>query len=315
MIVCSVVDLPAPFGPISPTISPSATLRPIPRTAATVPYRASTPSSSSTGGSGIRLLVHGRLAEVGRRDIEVRRGSRRASPRRACGPGRARGSGRRRPSRAPCCGRSGARRRDARRAASARPPRTRAPPPRAVPPPARPSARSPARWRARGRRRAGARRRARARPPGRLRAAVSPSRSSSRSARRRASRVPAPMPSAATSTFSRTDSVPNERLCWKVRARPARTRRCALQPVTSRPSSSTTPSSGRSNPVSTLTSVDLPAPFGPIRPTTSCRWSSSVTSRSACTPSKDRETEEARRVPPGLLSAFVSCAVSGTPSG
>ena len=68
-------------------------------------------------------------------------------------------------------------------------------------------------------------------------------------------------------------------------------------------SSSTLPEVGASNPVSTFTSVDLPAPFGPIRPTTSCRCSSSVTSSSACTPVKDRETEEARSVPPGLLVA------------
>jgi hypothetical protein len=77
----------------------------------------------------------------------------------------------------------------------------------------------------------------------------------------------------------------------------------ALQRVIRRPASSTEPEVGRSNPVSTFTSVDFPAPFGPIKPTTSCRWSSSVTSWSARTPSNDRETEEARRVSPGLLSA------------
>ena len=58
----------------------------------------------------------------------------------------------------------------------------------------------------------------------------------------------------------------NERLCWNVRASPARARRCALQPVTRRPASSTLPAVGKSKPESTLTSVDLPAPFGPIRP-------------------------------------------------
>src|SRR3954453_11211113 len=53
-----------------------------------------------------------------------------------------------------------------------------------------------------------------------------------------------------------------------------------------------------------LTSVDLPAPFGPIRPTTSRRCSSSVTSSSACTPSNERETERARSDPCGAgLSA------------
>ncbi len=37
MIACSVVDFPAPFGPMSPTISPGATLNETPRTAATPP--------------------------------------------------------------------------------------------------------------------------------------------------------------------------------------------------------------------------------------------------------------------------------------
>ena len=37
MIACSVVDLPAPFGPIRPTISPFSTRSETSRTAATVP--------------------------------------------------------------------------------------------------------------------------------------------------------------------------------------------------------------------------------------------------------------------------------------
>ena len=109
--------------------------------------------------------------------------------------------------------------------------------------------------------------------------------------------------------FSRTVSPRNERLCWKVRAIPARARRCGLQPVTSRSPSSTFPEVGVSNPVRTLTSVDLPAPFGPIRPTTSCRLNVSETPSSACTPVNDRETEEARSVLPGLL---VAAAVSAS---
>ena len=95
-----------------------------------------------------------------------------------------------------------------------------------------------ARSRARARRRAAARRRARARPraasaSGQSRAA----RAARPPARARAGR--APTPSAATSTFSRTVRPRKERLCWNVRASPARPRRCGLQPVTSRPSSST----------------------------------------------------------------------------
>ena len=108
-----------------------------------------------------------------------------------------------------------------------------------------------------------------------------------------------PTPSAATSTFSRTVRSRNDLECWNVRASPARPRRCGLQLVISRPSSSIAPEVGKSNPVIRFTSVDLPAPFGPIRPTTSCCRSSSVTSSSACTPSNERETERARSVPCG----------------
>jgi len=72
------------------------------------------------------------------------------------------------------------------------------------------------------------------------------------------------------------------------------------------------PELGRSKPVSTFTSVDLPAPFGPIRPTTSRGWSSSVTSCSAWTPANERETAEARRVSSGLLS--IPLAGAGSPN-
>src|SRR6266545_3636057 len=129
---------------------------------------------------------------------------------------------------------------------------------------------------------------------------VSPSSSRSWAARLRALRGRAPTPRAATSTFSRTESARKAWLCWKVRASPCLPRRPGCQRVTSRPSSSTVPALGRSNPVSTLTSVDLPAPFGPIRPTTSPRRSSRLTSRRAWTPSNERDTTEARSVSPGL---------------
>ena len=134
---------------------------------------------------------------------------------------------------------------------------------------------------------------------------------SSSPARRRASRGGAPTPSAATSTFSRTDRLRNERLCWKVLASPARPRRCGLQRVMSRPSSSTEPSSGKSKPVRTLTSVDLPAPFGPMSPTTSFRWSSRVTPWSAWTPSNERETSAARSSAPDRLVSSGCVSASG----
>src|SRR5579862_1623785 len=54
------------------------------------------------------------------------------------------------------------------------------------------------------------------------------------------------------------------------------------------------PRVGRSNPVSRLTSVVLPAPLGPISPTASPAPSSRSTSESASTPSNARETPRAR---------------------
>src|SRR5262249_50369869 len=78
----------------------------------------------------------------------------------------------------------------------------------------------------------------------------------------------------------------------------------------SRPSSSTVPPVGRSNPVTTFTSVDLPAPFGPISPTTSRRRTSSETLSSAWTPANARETAEARSVPPGLGDASLTAAAA-----
>ena len=82
-------------------------------------------------------------------------------------------------------------------------------------------------------------------------------------ARRRASRGEAPTPSAATSTFSRTESDRNARLCWNVRASPWRPRRLALQRVMSRPSSSTVPSVGE---VEAAEQVDEGRLAGAVRP-------------------------------------------------
>src|SRR6266496_1763535 len=69
MIALSVVDFPAPFGPIRPTISPLPTRSVRSRTAETLPYRTSTPASSSAAASGIGL--HRGLAEIGRSEVQV----------------------------------------------------------------------------------------------------------------------------------------------------------------------------------------------------------------------------------------------------
>ena len=202
---------------------------------------------------------------------------------------------------------------DGRRAPSARPPRTRAPPPRAAPP----AGSSISTKRRRGRERAGPLRAAarplgeRARRAGRPRGAGA-SRSSSSSARR--------------PRLTRTRSDAERRDLRRSLARRGRgTTGCAgsvlaipLARAGAAPARDRSPCEldrafvGKSKPVITFTSVDLPAPFGPISPTTSCRCSSSETSCSACTPSKERETEEARSVSPGLLCCLAASAVRGT---
>ena len=163
------------------------------------------PSSSSSAGSGI--VARARRSRRGRR--RRRRGCARISagvPSASVRPWSSTWIRSQTSMTAPCCGRSAARPPVVVADASGRPRRTRAPPPRAGRPPARPAARTRLR-------------RERARdaelplvavrerpPPARPRRASRPSSSSSSSARRRASRGPAPTPSAATSTFSRTDS-------------------------------------------------------------------------------------------------------------
>ena len=74
--------------------------------------------------------------------------------------------------------------------------------------------------------------------------------------------------SAATSTLSRTDSVPNVSSRWNVRPIPTRARRCGLAYVMSWPSITTRPVAGACSPVMTLKSVVLPAPLGPMSPVT-----------------------------------------------
>src|SRR5260370_23706505 len=74
MIASSELDLPAPFGPTSPTSSPGATSSEMPRTAGTPRYRTSSPSTASAGVSDIRelpLLAPAAPAEVGVGDVDV----------------------------------------------------------------------------------------------------------------------------------------------------------------------------------------------------------------------------------------------------
>jgi hypothetical protein len=68
-----------------------------------------------------------------------------------------------------------------------------------------------------------------------------------------------------TMTFSSALMLANRRMFWKVRAMPASTTvRLGAEQVA--PLKRNWPSSGGYRPVSTLNSVVLPAPLGPIRP-------------------------------------------------
>ena len=74
-----------------------------------------------------------------------------------------------------------------------------------------------------------------------------------------------------------------ERVSPGRRPRPRRARRCAGQLVTSLPSTTMRPSSTGRNPDMQPRSVDLPAPFGPIRHVSEPLANSSVTSSTAAT--------------------------------
>ena len=274
-----------------------------PRTASTAPYRT---DSSRPRARVTRPPRRRALAEVGGRDAEVPRGSPPACPRRASCPGRARGCARRPRARARRCGRRAAPRRRGRRTALT------AAANRGTSASGRPAAGSSMSTKR------GCVASARATPsrrsspcdrstPGGPRTSASPSSPSSSFARRRAL-------GGRRSDAERRDldvlphRQPAEaRGCAGTCAR-ARAARAGAPTSASRrvPRASIAPAVGRSKPLRMLTSVDLPAPFGPIRPTTSPGASSSETSRSASTPANERETEEARSDasgPPSLCCA------------
>ena len=90
---------------------------------------------------------------------------------------------------------------------------------------------------------------------------------------------------AATVRFSRTVRSSNSSVLCQVRASPRCARTCGGSPATSRPSSSTRPVE-RTNPVIASMNVVLPAPFGPISPTSWPSSTSTSTSSTARTPPK-----------------------------
>src|SRR5271154_262030 len=72
--------------------------------------------------------------------------------------------------------------------------------------------------------------------------------------------------------------------CWKVRANPSRALAAGVRVVTSFPAMKTRPATGRRSPEMTPKSVDLPAPFGPTRPTMLLAGTSMDTSDNAVRP-------------------------------
>src|SRR6266508_3584325 len=116
-------------------------------------------------------------------------------------------------------------------------------------------------------------------------------------------------------TFSRTESRRNSRLIWNVRAMPSLTRWAWTTPVMSRPLSSTAPEVGWRTPVSRLTNVVLPAPFGPIRAWRAPASSRKSTSRVAISAPKFRHkprvSSSGAVMTPRAGGAWSSCARLG----
>src|SRR5207253_4040919 len=126
--------------------------------------------------------------------------------------------------------------------------------------------------------------------PSSARAFCTAARSSARTrpwVRKERHRASPPCCGAASSMFSSTVSSPSSREIWKVRTRPIRARSSARRPRMLRPSKITSPDCGASSPPSTLKSVDLPAPFGPMMPVMLCRAISSEQPESASKPPND----------------------------
>src|SRR5262245_11119759 len=142
----------------------------------------------------------------------------------------------------------------------------------------------------------------RVRTPARLFAlAASPDSSSASRQTAAASRSARPPPWVApTRTFSNTVIASNGWGIWCVSAMPARHRTCAGIVVTSRPSKTTRPRSGRSRPAIRWSAVVLPAPLGPMTPTASCSSTDRLRRSMTRSEPKARETSSSARSAGGL---------------
>src|SRR5215207_9157011 len=90
--------------------------------------------------------------------------------------------------------------------------------------------------------------------------------------------------------LSRTDITDRAFVNWNVLTIPRRASTCGLRRKIDLPSNSMSPLSPRSNPVTPLKSVDLPAPFGPISAVSEPSATSNVASSTAAIPPKRFET-------------------------
>ncbi len=92
------------------------------------------------------------------------------------------------------------------------------------------------------------------------------------------------VPNAPTATLSSTVASSSRIDVWKVRLTPALAICQGLRPVTSVPWNWTVPASGLLKPVIRFSTVDLPAPLGPMSPWMAPDRHRRETSRTACTP-------------------------------
>src|SRR5690349_165805 len=100
----------------------------------------------------------------------------------------------------------------------------------------------------------------------------------------------------ASATLSSALKSENSDVIWNVRARPSALRRCTGSEVMSRSANSIRPDCGAISPAIWLTSVVLPAPFGPMTACSSPSSTASAMSSQATTPPK-------RRVSPSMRSS------------
>src|SRR5262245_55565755 len=90
--------------------------------------------------------------------------------------------------------------------------------------------------------------------------------------------------------LSSTFILASTRVSWNVRTRPIRAMACGARPAMSRPSNAMRPASGRRKPLTTLNSVVLPAPLGPISAVTVPACTSKPAPSTARRPPKRRRT-------------------------